>query len=144
MNAQKEVSQKLAATLEKLRREKQAVLERFEERIEKNEKEKQDTNSQSERLIAEEDSKTDLLRNIREATNKSENIREVSETFKEISTQIKAGAERVVFLKYTEISEESVTEIVEKALENILAQKTESVQLGPNKLFGTLGKPVGK
>ena len=64
LKAQQEVSQKLATTLEKLRREKQTVMERFEERIEK---EQEDTNTQAKRLIADLDSKTDLLRSIREA-----------------------------------------------------------------------------
>ncbi len=62
--AQQEVSQKFMRTLEKLRREKQTVMERFEERIEK---EQEDTNTQAKRLIADLDSKTDLLRSIREA-----------------------------------------------------------------------------
>ena len=120
-------------TLEKLRREKQAVTERFEERIEKIKIEKQEIIGQAERLIAELDSQTDLLKSIREAGYQSENIKEVLETLKEINTHMRTSNKALKNLNYTETCGKDLAEIVEKALNEDLVQKTVM-----------LNKPVGK
>ncbi len=137
--AQEQVCKKLETSLAKLTREKNAIINLFEKKIEKISKEKQDVNVQAERLIADLDRKTEILRKIKETAGQSENIPDVAKALEEISTHTKAREEEGnVVLTYTESGSKDLTNMVERALSEDFAQRTEKV------LLGKMGKPVGK
>ena len=125
LSAQEEVNKKLTTSLKKLNEEKNAIVKKFDERIEKISKENQEANAQAEKLISDISSKTDLLRSVLETASQSENIQDISETLSEIISHIKLSKTVVAAVKCTETSgkELALAEMVEKALNEDLVQK---------------------
>ncbi len=86
VHAKEVVNKDLVTTLNKLITVKSTIMRKLDERIEKAVKQKLEVNAQAERVITDSNTKTDLLASIREAVCQSDNIQDVSETFKEMKT----------------------------------------------------------
>ncbi len=136
LDQQGKVESKVNRAGEKARRQLDASLGKLNRitkmiagKVQEIEKEKQQVESNLDEVGAAIKNKADLLKDLRQAAQRSENVSEVAEKFTEIKTNLKAGKTMPFVFQYTTFGQRHIADVVVKALKDemmVVEEKVES------------------